>query len=125
MLGKAPDVTAKCDPEQPPLSCPSFACARSPYTLALPHVGSKLGRSKQQAERGSRIQARWEFALFQGPTLLLWVLSCKSSVLHDWDDPLGSSWPRDRVPTALGAGLGCASVRLQRGGGVCLWRGLE
>lgn len=92
LLGKAPDVTAKRDPEQPPISHPSFPCARSPYTLPLPHVRSKLGGGKQRAERGSRTQARWEFAPSWGPALLLWGLFCKTSVLYGWDDALGRPW---------------------------------
>lgn len=76
--GKAPDVTAKRDPEQPPLSHPSFPCAHCPHTLPLPPVGSRLGSSKQLAERGSRTQARWEFALSGGCALLLRGLSGKT-----------------------------------------------
>lgn len=36
MPGKAPDVTAERDPEQPPLSYPSFPCARCPHYLPFP-----------------------------------------------------------------------------------------
>lgn len=75
--GKAPDVTAERDPKQPPLSYPSFPCARCPHLLPFPPVGSRLGRSKQRAERGSRSQARWEFALSRRPERFR-VLSSKT-----------------------------------------------
>nr|XP_012596550.1 lysosomal thioesterase PPT2 isoform X2 [Microcebus murinus] len=59
--GKAPDVTAVRDPEQPAPHV-RHSRARSPLKPFPSPVGSRLERSKQRAERGLQTQARREHA---------------------------------------------------------------
>lgn len=83
--GKAPDVTALRDPEQPsPLPAVVPPCALSLSPFPSHPVDSRLGTSKQLEERGLQTQARWEFPLSVGPGLLLWGL-CRAQ---------SCAWPR-------------------------------